>query len=143
MTKIKIVPGGSIDFTNLQDFLTEAHQAHPDADISALKLPEHERRGTDFRTFIEEDGGLQLFEVRCSPNLAIDSHSHAEDEIIYVLEGEISLGRQVCPAGSSVFIAGNTLYGFKAGPQGCRFLNFRPRADRTYTPRSEYVQSTQ
>jgi quercetin dioxygenase-like cupin family protein len=138
LTKIKIVPAGSVDFTNLHEYLREAREAFPDADISASKLPEHEQRGTDFRTFIEEEGGLQLFEVRCSPNLAIDSHAHGEDEIFYVVEGEIHLGRQVCPAGSAVFIAGNTLYGFRAGPEGCRFLNFRPRVDRTYVPKSEF-----
>ena len=49
------------------------------------------------------DDELQLFEVRGEPNLTVESHAHTEDEVIYVLEGELRFGRNVCTAGSSVF----------------------------------------
>jgi hypothetical protein len=43
-----------------------------------------------------------------------------------VLEGEMIVGARRLTAGCSVFIPGHTLYSFKAGPDGLRFLNFRP-----------------
>lgn len=69
----------------------------------------------------------QLFESHVPPNLEAPLHSHEEDEIIYILEGEMRLGQRVLDKGSSLFVAANTQYGFKAGPEGVRFLNFRPR----------------
>jgi quercetin dioxygenase-like cupin family protein len=69
----------------------------------------------------------QLFESHVPPNLEAPLHSHAEDEIIYILDGEMRLGQRVLAKGSSLFVAANTQYGFRAGPEGVRFLNFRPR----------------
>jgi mannose-6-phosphate isomerase-like protein (cupin superfamily) len=81
----------------------------------------------------------QLFEVRCDPDKQFNPHAHEEDEIMFVLEGELHLGRQVFYAGSALFIPGRTLYAFRSGPEGLTFLNFRPRADRTYISRAELV----
>ena len=44
-------------------------------------------------------------------------------------------------AGSSFFIPGNTLYGFRAGPEGCRYLNFRAQADSTYFSKEDIVEA--
>ena len=74
---------------------------------------------------------LQLFEVVFPPDTEITPHAHDEDEIVYVLEGELHLGARVLTPGMSVYIPGRTLYGFRAGPEGLRFLNFRPREDLT------------
>lgn len=69
----------------------------------------------------------QLFESHVPANLVAPVHSHEEDEIIYILEGEMRLGATTLSRGSSLFVAANTRYGFQAGPQGVKFLNFRPR----------------
>ena len=74
----------------------------------------------------------QLFEVSYEPDGSVDIHSHDEDEIIYILEGEMHFGNKVLRPGSSVFIAGGSYYGFKAGPEGLRFINFRARADYSF-----------
>jgi quercetin dioxygenase-like cupin family protein len=95
--------------------------------------------------FVEADGGagasrqhqpggkdeLHLFEVRLPPHRKVDLHAHQEDEIIHVVAGQISVGNRVLGPGDSVFIAGMTLYGFEAGPEGVRYLNFRKRRDLT------------
>lgn len=52
-------------------------------------------------------------------------HSHTEDEIIFVTGGQIRLGAKLYGPGTAVAIAGNTLYGFTAGPEGLSFVNFR------------------
>jgi hypothetical protein len=55
-------------------------------------------------------------------------HSHTEDEIIFVTDGQIRLGSRMCGPGTALAIAANTLYAFTAGPTGLRFVNFRARA---------------
>ena len=77
------------------------------------------------------DDELQLIEIDYLPNAAINVHAHDEDEIIYIVKGEMRLGTRVLGEGSSVFIKGRAFYSFQAGPEGLRMLNFRPKADFT------------
>lgn len=53
------------------------------------------------------------------------SHSHSEDEILYVLDGEIRVGTAVLEPDMGAAIPGGELYGFRSGDHGFRFLNFR------------------
>ena len=82
---------------------------------------------------------LQLFEVRVPPNAVVQPHAHHEDEIMYVLAGELRFGSTVLTAGGSVCVKGNTLYGFSAGPDGARFLNFRGRRDFSYVSKADFL----
>jgi hypothetical protein len=52
-------------------------------------------------------------------------HSHSEDEIIFVIDGEIRLGNRLYGPGTAVAIAADTLYSFTTGPDGLSFINFR------------------
>ena len=52
-------------------------------------------------------------------------HSHSEDEIIFVIDGEIRLGNKLYGPGTAVAIAADTLYSFTTGPGGLSFINFR------------------
>jgi quercetin dioxygenase-like cupin family protein len=85
------------------------------------------------------DEELQLFEIKLEPGATIDVHAHDESEIIYVLEGSLALGAQHVGRGSSVAIPGRTLYGFTAGPEGVRFLNFRARQDTTFYTKEAFM----
>lgn len=58
-------------------------------------------------------------------------HSHDEDEIIFVLEGEMLVGTKSVKAGTAVAIDKDTVYGFAIGPDGLEFLNFRARDPET------------
>ncbi len=50
-------------------------------------------------------------------------HSHAEGEVFYVLDGELSIGSQVLRAGAGAFVPRDTVYGpLVAGSEGVRFL---------------------
>lgn len=79
-----------------------------------------------------DDTTPQLFEVSYGPNAHIAVHAHDEDEIMYIVGGEMLFGAQTLKPGSSLFIQGGAYYSFKTGDDGLRFLNFRPRADLTY-----------
>jgi hypothetical protein len=52
-------------------------------------------------------------------------HSHSEDEIIFVVEGQIRLGAKLYDAGTALQIAAETFYSFTPGPAGLGFINFR------------------
>lgn len=52
-------------------------------------------------------------------------HSHSEDEIIFVTDGEIRLGTRLYGPGTAIAIAADTLYSFTTGPNGLSFVNFR------------------
>ena len=82
---------------------------------------------------------LYLHEARTPPDTEILPHVHRTDEIIYVTEGEMHLGARVLRPGSSVYIPANTLYGFKAGPQGLTFLNFRAVRDTSHVMKDEFL----
>jgi quercetin dioxygenase-like cupin family protein len=103
-------------------------------------VPEEEQLGLETRYYFPGDGeSPQLFEVRCQPGTAVQPHSHVTDEIIYVLEGDIVFGGRSYPSGSAVLVPRDTLYSFRAGPNGLRFLNFRGSADFTYFDRHEHA----
>ena len=76
----------------------------------------------------------QLMEMRLNPDTLIAPHSHDDDEIFYVAEGSLHWGDHTLEAGGSIFIAADTPYSFRTGPQGARLLNFRARADHSFRP---------
>ena len=66
-------------------------------------------------------GGMDLSAEQAARGV----HSHTEDEIIFVTDGEIRLGSKLYGPGTALAIAADTLYGFTAGPLGLSFVNFR------------------
>ena len=60
------------------------------------------------------------------PYKLIPPHSHDQDEVITILEGDLTLGDRTCGPGTVIFMEGDTEYGFTAGKQGVRFLLIRP-----------------
>jgi quercetin dioxygenase-like cupin family protein len=70
-----------------------------------------------------------LLEIVVQPDGELSPHGHKGDEILYVLEGEMHLGKRVLGLGASVHIPAMTAYLIKAGPTGLRFLNFWSEAD--------------
>jgi redox-sensitive bicupin YhaK (pirin superfamily) len=120
------------------DFMKSV-DVYPDA--LKQRLTPAEVADTSVRLHHGAPGKLQLFEIRLEANLEISAHAHADDEIVAVVEGELHFGRRVCGTGSSFFIPGNTLYGFRAGPAGCRYLNFRAAADSTYFTKDDIVEA--
>jgi len=81
---------------------------------------------------------LQLTEVQYPPNVSIDLHAHNVDEIFYLLAGALRIGERSLAIGGSVYIARDTLYSLKSGPDGARFLVFRPVGDTSYVPEAEW-----
>jgi quercetin dioxygenase-like cupin family protein len=108
----------------------------PDAQASVELL--------DSETWVHYPGDAHeptLYEVQFVPGTEIPPHVHDRDEIIYIVDGEMQLGSRTLGAGSSIFIAANTLYSFRAGQAGLRFLNFRTTGDARTIPKAEFLAS--
>ena len=74
----------------------------------------------------------QLAELEYVPGAEAVMHKHDDDEIIYVVRGQMRFGNKVLNAGSSVYIPGNTYYSFTAGADGVHIVNFRARCDVSF-----------
>ena len=129
MGKVKVVEADSIPWQLVADAV---------APEVAARMSRAER-DADVRIMHSNVDGLQLFEARIAANEEIALHAHAADEIIYILEGELLIGRKRLGPGASVFVAGDTLYSFRSGVAGVRFLNFRGRSNTSFVTREEYL----
>jgi quercetin dioxygenase-like cupin family protein len=129
MGQTRVHPADGLKWTRIRD-----RAGDPPAKVFGY-LDESE---LDSSMTFHEFGGkseLQLAELEFLPGARAVVHKHDDDEIIYVVSGEMHFGNKVLKAGSSVYIPGNTYYGFAAGPQGLRIVNFRGKADVSFYPR--------
>ncbi len=112
----------------------------PEAVAEQVEIPDGDPRPAAryFHPGSTED--LQLFEARIAPDALVEQHAHFEDEIVYVLSGELVLGSRRLGPGCSVYVGGETLYSFRAGPDGLHFLNFRARADRSFIDKDAFMK---
>ncbi|MGE0306976.1 MAG: cupin domain-containing protein [Acidimicrobiia bacterium] len=100
----------------------------------------HDPYEIQMRVHHEGDNELpRLHEIEHPPGKETIPHAHDADEIIYVVAGDLVIGNRSLPAGSSVFVPANTLYAFRAGPQGLRFVNFRPRGNVGTVTKDEFM----
>lgn len=135
MATIKFVQPQDKDFAAVVDQVERGLMSREMYD----RLPEGERSS---RTCVVHQGSPdepQLLEIKMAPDTGVQPHAHEADEIVVVLDGHIRFGNQVCGAGASVFIPRETLYSFTAGPEGARFLNFRPTGEYGYIPKEELL----
>ena len=130
MGRVRIVEAGVVDWQPV-------HEAVPGEIAERMSRAEREADVRILHPGSSEE--LQLFEARIGADEEVSLHAHASDEIIYVLDGELLIGRKRLGPGASVFVGGNTLYGFKAGPAGLRFLNFRGHGNTSFITRDEYA----
>lgn len=63
--------------------------------------------------------------ITVGPESLAPAHKHSEDEVIFVVDGELSIGDRLCGPGTVIFVGKDTEYGFVTGSEGVKFLNFR------------------
>ena len=71
------------------------------------------------------ESGPWIYVVSCEPGYVAGTHSHDLDEVIYIVEGEMTMGEWACGPGTVIFLERNTEYGFTVGKERLRFLNIR------------------
>jgi quercetin dioxygenase-like cupin family protein len=129
---------GTVRIVNADDIAWQPVHEAVAADVAARMS--RAERDADVRIIHPGSGGeLQLFEAQFTAGEEVSLHAHEADEIIYIVSGEMQIGRKRLGPGASVFIAGNTLYGFRAGADGVRFLNFRGQANTSFITRDEFL----
>lgn len=75
----------------------------------------------------DEETGPWVRVVDYAPGYEFEPHSHDQDEVIYVLQGDAEVGGENYGPGTVIYIEKNTPYGpLKAGPEGFRFVLVRP-----------------
>lgn len=69
----------------------------------------------------------QLLKVHAGPQDKRNGppHHHTEDEIIYLIEGTVRIGKTVFTPKTSLSIPGMARYALTGGPEGHTFLNYR------------------
>ena len=85
---------------------------------------------------------LTLLYTSRSTEYVSATHSHSTDELIHLLWGQVQLGSLKLEAGDTLAVAKDTRYGFRSGPKGFGFLNYRQGpseqiVERGSTPRIE------
>jgi quercetin dioxygenase-like cupin family protein len=108
----------------------ELHRSLSEAELSMVRLP----------YFPVTDESLQLFEIKVPPHGEAAPHAHTSAEIILVTAGEFVLGKRRYGPGTAIYIDADTLYGFRAGPDGASFLNFRGVVKTEYIPREQFLE---
>ena len=74
----------------------------------------------------DPEKGPWIYINSMEPNSAAEPHSHTEDEVIYIIEGSLTVGDRTCGPGTVISMERGTEYGFTVGQEGVRFLNIRP-----------------
>jgi quercetin dioxygenase-like cupin family protein len=76
-----------------------------------------------YKSLMDRRPGLpNVQRVAYEPNHFEPPHSHDEDEVIYIMGGDMSLGARTVAAGDTIYVALDTRYSFRAGPAGCEFV---------------------
>ena len=75
------------------------------------------------------EAGPWVYINSMEPNSAVETHSHTVDEVIYIVEGSLTIGGRTCGPGMVLAIEKDTEYEFTTGQEGVRFLNIRPGLD--------------
>ena len=60
--------------------------------------------------------------IRYAPDHFEPPHSHTEDEVFYIVAGEMALGTRTLVGGDTIYIGRDTRYSARAGAEGCEFV---------------------
>ena len=91
-----------------------------DIDWQEVKAQQHgDRRVSVWEKYLEWTPDLMVLYARYDAGMLIERHGHRSDHIVYVLEGEITVGEQRCPPGTNIVLERGAAFGpIVAGPTG-------------------------
>jgi hypothetical protein len=87
-----------------------------------------------------EPDGFSLTYAWFKGNYPLPLHTHNSDCLYYVISGEIHMGNTVLGAGDGFLLPKNSVYSYRAGPEGVEVLEFRDSAQFDVTMRDGTVQ---
>ncbi len=90
---------------------------------SVLPQLHGDRRASVHLHVLEQSDDRFVSYTRYDPDYVVEAHRHKGDQLIYVLEGEMSVDGRACPKGTTVILpVGAVLGPIIAGPQGTPIL---------------------
>jgi hypothetical protein len=98
-----------------------------------VKAQQHgDRRVSVWEKYLEWTPGLMVLYARYDPGMVIERHGHRSDHVVYVLEGQVTVGDEVCGPGTNLVLEEGAVFGpIEAGPGGALMLELMlgdPRA---------------
>ena len=69
--------------------------------------------------------GMSLVVLDFAPGAILPRHSHSADCLYYVVAGGIVMGTRELGPGDGFFVPADQPYGYRAGPEGVKLLEFR------------------
>jgi hypothetical protein len=76
-----------------------------------------------YERFLEQNPRFFSFYNRWEPGMIVLKHGHQGDHVVFVLDGEVTVGNTLCRKGSHIFLMhGDTFGPWIAGPDGCKLL---------------------
>ena len=85
-----------------------------------VKAQRHgERRVSIWEKWLDRSPRLLALYARYDPGMVVERHGHLSDHLVFVLEGEVTIGERRCPAGTHVTLEQGATFGpIVAGPDG-------------------------
>jgi hypothetical protein len=78
-----------------------------------------ERRVSVHEKFLEWTADRMVVLGRYDPGVIVERHGHRSDHLVYVLEGELTVGDRRCPPGTLIVLELGAVFGpLVAGPDG-------------------------
>ncbi len=74
------------------------------------------------RLMPREPGMPNVNHIRYDPHHFEPPHSHEEDELFYIVGGEMGVGDRTLRPGDTIYIGRDTRYSARAGAEGCDFV---------------------
>src|SRR4051795_5697185 len=104
-----------------------------DVEWQEVKAQQHgDRRVSVWEKYLEWTPGLMVLYARYDPGMLTERHGHMSDHIVYVLEGEITVGDHRCSPGTNIVLEQGAEFGpIEAGADGALLLEIMmgdPRA---------------
>jgi hypothetical protein len=95
-----------------------------DVEWQEVKAQQHgDRRVSVWEKYLEWTPALMVLYARYDPDMVIERHGHRSDHIVFVLEGEITVGGVVCRPGTNIVLDEGAVFGpIVAGPEGALML---------------------
>jgi quercetin dioxygenase-like cupin family protein len=95
-----------------------------DAEWKEVKAQQHgDRRVSIWEKYLEWTPDLMVLYARYDPGMLTERHGHMSDHIVYVLEGEITVGEVRCRPGTNIVLEKGAVFGpIEAGPDGALLL---------------------
>jgi hypothetical protein len=109
--------------------------APEDGRVPAVRVAKDRREQRVVRLHADEDLVGVVAQLRVEVPLRDAARAHAALEVAAVGREHVGRSGHVAQRTDPA----HTLYSFRAGPDGARFLNTRPRADSTYITKDELV----